>query len=163
MNDTAKEHAPDPESMSPQDAAFLESEANEFLGEPLQAFSAMRRNAAQALGNRLFCGTAQVEGDDAGLYPGAMADAVIVLYLCSCPKIEVLRALRKPEEIHAKAMDWADEREIAVGTAAGAEALEVYGGILQQISGSQFEVERDPKPQGAAGSAPGAEASPSLP
>ncbi len=143
------ELTPDPESISAQDLAFVQSEATAFQGQILHPFSPMRRNAAQALGNRLFCGTAAVNEQDIGLYPGAMVDAVVALYLCSAPKSEVLIALRKPDIVHARAMEWGEERNIAVGTPTGTEALEVYGDMLRQIAESQFDVERDPKARGA--------------
>lgn len=143
----------EPENISAQDAAFAESEANMFLGRKLEPFSAMRRNAAQALGNRLFCGAVKIDSDDSGLYPGAMADAIIVLYLCCNPRNEVLLAFRKPDVVYARAMEWADSHDIAVGTRAGMEALEVYGDMLRQVSRSQFDLDHDPKAQGAAGEA----------
>jgi hypothetical protein len=134
--------SPDPEQLrdilSDPNRAFLSAEGLIFLGEELKEFSAPRQIAAQALGNRLLSGRVTREQD--GMYDGMYADAVCAIYLCRCPKSDVLLAVRRPEKVLEKAMDWAQESQILLGTPAFEEACEAYGRIFEALEASQFRI-----------------------
>jgi len=118
-----------------------------FRGIELQPFSVRRQIAAQALGNRLL--SARVRFEERGAYDGMFADVAVLLFLCVQPVSTALRALRKPEEVLAAAMDWAETQEIAAGSQIFAEAVEVYAAILRELQEAQFRITETP-----AGAAP---------
>jgi len=119
-------------------AAFLDSDTLSFLGEPLKGFSARRQIAAQAIGNRLLSGCVTRERD--GMYDGMFADVIGVIYLCRCPESDVHLAVRRPEKVLEKALSWADEMQIGIGTPAFEEACEIFGRIIAALEASQFRI-----------------------
>ena len=48
-----------------------------------------------------------------GIYPGALHDVLIVLWLCSLEKdVEIIRAMRSPDEAMGKAIAWGTDHGI---------------------------------------------------
>lgn len=131
----------DPETITAPDRAAIATYT--FLGKPLAPFSIDRQYAAQALGNRLLCGTAELT--EGGTYPGHVFDVVALLFLCASPESVSMLAMRKPDQVRAQAMAWAQENAISFGSAAMREASEIYAGILGDLQESQFDIIEDPK------------------
>jgi hypothetical protein len=135
---------PDPESpearkaLTPE-AAFTESAAMYFRGQLLKPSRKRVEYAAQALGNRVLCGTANLS--DGALYEGFLVDVVVMMYLCTCPASEVMKAVRMPDKVLEQALEWGDLNEISLGSEAWDEAVGNYWSIFEQINKSRFKVE----------------------
>jgi hypothetical protein len=93
----------------PVNKAFLESENHEFDGVKLEPYSPMRIVAAQAMGMH------HGRVDPAGMeqfervlvYPGAVRDVCIVLWLCSIKdELQIDQAARAPVHAAKLAIEW---------------------------------------------------------
>lgn len=144
---------PDPETqMHPADKSSLVG-GHVFLGQELKPFCALRRNAVQHMGHKLFCGTAdfdedQFRSDDgketrATLYPGAISDTILVLYVCSIPDSQVMRVFRRTDESVERAMAWGAKNDIALGTKNFLEATQVVGDLYTEWRDSRFEIDHE--------------------
>ncbi len=150
MSDKDEAYAPDE-----AEAAFVNSD-NHALGElELQPYTPSRVVAAQRMGM-----VYPSIGDDAmeqfrktGLYPGALQDVLILLWLLSlADEKEVLRALRRPDESLIKAIQWGADRGIT--KAGGDKFWAAYDKFIQVVSEANAS-EGVPKTDG--GNAPGNE------
>jgi hypothetical protein len=123
---------------TPADKAFTDS-ANKFLGATeLHPYSASRAVAAQALG-LIYpnVGTESLEQfHKTGMYPGAVQDVLIVLWLCSIPDKEVIAAMRKPDESLAKAIEWGATLKITLAGEEWWQAYQQFMNIMTEISES---------------------------
>ena len=147
----------------PATAAFVESDAHTLFGRPLAPFSIRRQIAAQALGNRLLCGRARMEppqpctrcaarrdpacpacagtGERHGTYDGQFADVIGLLYLCTAPDTESLRAVRDPAAVLDAALGWAERERLTLGSPRYLEACAVFFALLSDLQRAQFAVE----------------------
>jgi hypothetical protein len=73
-----------------------------------------------------------------------LLDVACLLYLCVCPKSEVMLAMRKPADVQERALAWAEEMGIGLGSERFAEACGVYAQILGELQDAQFTVEGGP-------------------
>lgn len=106
-------------------------------GGPQFHVNARTGEAATAVPNCPACGgTGQIHGS----YDGMFSDVAALLYLCTCPKAEVLAAFSSPAAVLDRALDWAERQQIAIGSARHAEACAVYHAILADLQRSQFTV-----------------------
>lgn len=115
--------------MEPADAAFVQSDAHEVDGLALEPFTPAREVAAQAMGLKYPNLLAEDEEpfNATGVYPGALMDIAIVLFLCSqrddppdekakrkgtwqSAKDKLRRALSRPLEARETAIEWAAEQ-----------------------------------------------------
>jgi len=133
------EEQPDPENLTAEQA-FQQSGEMHFQGELLRPSRKRCEYAAQALGNRVLCGTANITPGMTSLYEGFLTDVIVMLYLCRCNASEVLQAHRKPDHILEAALTWGDERGISQGSEAFAEAANLYWDIFAQIQAGRFKV-----------------------
>lgn len=101
---------PDPETQEQEqrDAAFLDADAHEVFGVPLNPFSYSRMALCERMGMRLFRLRAG-DMDEAGRYDGWMQDVALVLWACASPDIDIKRALRDPDGAAMRAMEWMDQ------------------------------------------------------
>ena len=147
----------------PVTAAFVESDAHALFGRPILPFSIRRQIAAQALGNRLLCGRARMEppqpcsrcaarhdpacpscggsGERHSTYDGQVADVIGLLYLCTAPDAESLRAVRDPAAVLDTALGWAERERITLGSPRYLEACAVFFALLSDLQRAQFTVE----------------------
>jgi hypothetical protein len=98
----------------PAEEAFVQSEAHELGNLELQPYTADRAIAAQAMFLRYgFVDDAGVEFFKAHrIYPGAVRDVAIVLWLCSLKdEITIDKACRDPIAGARKAVEWLHERK----------------------------------------------------
>lgn len=151
---TTPEPAPEVE---PEEEAFIGSKIGPTLfDEPLRAYSPSRRVAAQSMG----ClypfigddGAAQFERT--GIYPGAVKDAAIVLWLCSLEDASEQtsaqvkggawnpsKAMHRPEAALGAALEWAEELElITVGTERFSQAFGEFVKIVTAVEKSKFTI-----------------------
>lgn len=152
----------DDEAPAPSERAFTHSIARTFRGLPLQPFAVRRQIAAQALGNRVLCGTARLEpaqpcrtcvgapapscpnchgsGFIFPAYPGMFADIVATLFLClrTSTRETVNLALTDPDAVRELALQWSEAGQLILGSAAYQEASRVYWEILEELSASRF-------------------------
>ena len=138
----------DPEQLTP-DTAFQAASFKEYRGKPIKPFSAKRVIAAQSLGLRLWTMSDEDREklSDSIFYSGIIADAVQVLYLCMCEEDDVLRAIRSPAAITAKALAWADAEEIRPGTDQYRDCMQIYIECVNEIFASTAEVKGSPDPK----------------
>ena len=100
----------------PAEAAFTQSDTHELGDLNLQPYTPDRAWAAQAMGLRYgFIDDAGVEFfKEHRIYPGALRDVAIVLWLCSLTdEIEIDKASRNPIAAARKAATWSDEHKLA--------------------------------------------------
>lgn len=90
-----------------------------FRGKPLAPLCFMRRRAANALGVRFGSLSADEVSalQNTGFYQGIDTDVVLVLFLLSISKVEVIKALRLPEQYFEKALKWGEANNLEPGTA----------------------------------------------
>jgi hypothetical protein len=96
--------------------AFVNSDAHAFNGTELQPYTPSRIVAAQAMGLRYpnIGEEALEQFNRTGVYPGALQDTLIVLWLCTLAEphkdgpgaAQVRRAMRRPDESIEKAIAW---------------------------------------------------------
>jgi hypothetical protein len=145
---------PDPEALTPEQA-FREADELFWGTKKLKPSKRRAQYAAQALGNRLLCGTANIQqvgnitDEESGeerprynLYEGLFIDAVCMVYLCICPESDVILAARKPEAVIDKALTWGEREGIDFGSPKFEEAQQIYWRIFEQMYASQFEMAR---------------------
>jgi hypothetical protein len=120
-------------SDTPADQAFTRAAAPLWDGKLLKPLSARRLIAAQSCGLRIFKISASPTGEDPGLYDGIFWDAVIVVYLCTAPDSESLRAVRDPGSVSARALAWAEEQEIGPASPRFAELIQIFGEMIEEI------------------------------
>jgi hypothetical protein len=109
-----------------------------FRGIALEPLSVRRQLAAQALGNKLLSG--RVKLDEGGAYDGMFADVAVMLFLCSQPVSVAHRAIRRPDDVHQEALEWAEKEGISIGSKDFVAACNVYADILRELQDAQFEV-----------------------
>jgi hypothetical protein len=159
-DDNSADFTPDPEhALAAPDQNFAAGDSLTFLGEPLKGFSIRRQFAAQACGNRLLCGRAQLDrvpctcggneptcelcggtGERSGAYDGMFIDVAVLIYLCRCPLSEVQLASRRPNTVVDNALAWAEEAGMNIGSEVFNEACQIYAAIMQQLQDAQFKV-----------------------
>ena len=105
------------EAYEPDDAeaAFTQSDTHTFGDVELQPYTPQRAVAAQAIGLRHpnIGEDGMEQFQKTGVYPGALSDVCILLYLCSLVKPEeVRRAMRKPDESLDAAISWGAQHGI---------------------------------------------------
>jgi hypothetical protein len=155
----------------PEDSAFIAAKRGfELFGQPLKHYSASRKVAAQAMGMQWpFIGEAALAQLQAtNMYPGALRDTALVLWLCTLPdpsdqtmeqvkakEWNPSKALSKPDDARDAALAWADKTGIT-DTAGSqfAEAFQVFFGIVSGADASQFTIEVE-KVAGESGNEPG--------
>ncbi len=98
----------DPEQVT-VDSAFLESNNHEFDDVKLEPYSPMRIVAAQAMG--MHHGRVDPAGmeqfERVSIYPGAVRDVCIVLWLCSIKdELQIDQAARAPVHAAKLAVEW---------------------------------------------------------
>lgn len=158
MSDPTSDHrSPTAEdaAYAPDDSAetaFTESD-NHALGDlELQPYNPIRIVAAQAMGLRHpnIGEEAMEQFKTTGVYPGALSDTLIVLYLCTLgTAAEVRRCGRKPDEAYEKAIAWGAERGII--NMRSETFWQAYGKFIDIVSEVSASV-TVPKLEGAAAS-----------
>ena len=140
------------------DQAFLGAVAGNTLGdEPLRPFSFSRKIAAQCMGCQapMLSGAAREAMSNTGLYPGALNDTIIVLWLCTLKDASEItledfksgafspeRAINQPAEAAEKARTWAELKGLGdVASEAFVEAWKKFLSIMFGIDASIFEVQ----------------------
>jgi hypothetical protein len=143
--------------------AFLKAKQPlELFGEPLRAYSASRKVAAQTMGLLYpYVGDAGAERmQRTGVYPGALKDVIIVLWLCSIQDASEQsrdqvragewnpsKALQKPEAAVDVAVEWASEKGLAdIDSKEWTEAFAAFISIVQPVADSEFNVTTNPAP-----------------
>lgn len=99
----------------PAEEAFVKSDAHALDDLELQPYTPDRAWAAQAMGLRYgFVDDAGVEFfREHRIYPGALRDVAIVLWLCSLDdEVEIDKASRNPVAAARKAATWAHDRKL---------------------------------------------------
>src|SRR5882757_5630468 len=97
------------------EAGFVNSDSHAFGEIELQSYSPSGVVAAQAMGMRYpnIGDEALEQFNRTGVYPSALLDTLIVLWLCTLKKPEeVRRAMRRPDESVEKAIAWGAERGV---------------------------------------------------
>lgn len=146
--------------------SFIEAKRGfELFSADLKPYSASRKVAAQAMGMRWpFIGEdALAQFQATNMYPGAIRDCIIVLWLCSIqdPSEQSLeavkakewnpsRALSKPDDARTVALEWADKAGITDPTGPKfAEAFQVFFAIVSGVDAASFTLERESKIEGS--------------
>lgn len=149
--------------MNPQESAekiFTET-MNGFtlFGEELAPYTAQRKVAAQSMGMLYpFVGEAgQKAIEESGIYPGAVKDMAIILWLCSVPILgkekddwTPSRATRNPSKALDAALKFAEEKEfVEPAQKPFFEAYQVFMAIVSGVSASEFSLKlstNEPQP-----------------
>ena len=142
------------DEITPEEKSFIEGKRGfELFGEPLAPYSASRKVAAQAMGMQWpFIGEAALAQLQAtNMYPGALRDAAILLWLCTLPDASTAlargvwtpsRALSKPDEARDAALEWADAAGITDTSGPKfSEAFQLYFGIVTGADAAAFRIE----------------------
>lgn len=149
---------------SPEQAFIGAKVGYEFDGIPLRPYSASRKVAAQSLGLLYpYIGDAGAElVEKTGVYPGALLDTIIVLWLCSLPDPQDLtiaehrdgawtpaRAMSRQDAAKEEMMAWADRHGILdVQCEKFLGAYQIFIAILSGVSASEFQLKVDGVKQG---------------
>jgi hypothetical protein len=136
----------------PAESAFTQSDSH-ILGDlDLQSYTPDRAWAAQAMGLRYgFVDDAGVEFfKEHRIYPGALRDVAIVLWLCSITdEIEIDKASRNPIAAARKAATWSHEHKLDNARGEGFwSAYAVFMKIMAEVDASVST----PEPSGNEGS-----------
>jgi hypothetical protein len=126
------------------DQAAARSRSYEFAGQKLEPFSRTRQTAAESMGAKIASasfGNCADQLAETGSYPGFLADAQIIVWLCSQPSSASYRAVRKPDEAVTKAMQWWEANGGDIGTARHIELMEAFGQIIEDIFAVQAEID----------------------
>lgn len=126
------------------DQATARSQSYEFGGMELEPFSRTRQTAAEAMGAKIAStsfGHYAETLSETGSYPGFLADAQMIVWLCSQPINASYRAVRKPDEAVTKAMQWWEANGGDIGGDEHIELLEVFGSIIGDIFAVQAEID----------------------
>jgi len=146
------------ETQGQSEKSFIEAKRGfELFGDPLHSYSASRKVAAQAMGMRWpFIGEdALAQFQATNMYPGALRDCAIVLWLCTIqdPSEQSLeavkakewnpsRALTKPDDARTAALEWADKAGITdTAGAKFSEAFQVFFAIVSGVDSATFKIE----------------------
>jgi len=137
-----------------EETAFINAKRGfELFGAPLNAYSVSKKVAAQAMGMAWpFIGEAALATLQAtNLYPGALRDTVILLWLCTLPDASTAlargvwtpsRALGKPDDARDAALEWADKSGITdTASEKFAEAFQVFFAIVSGVDAASFRIE----------------------
>lgn len=132
--------------------AFTQSGARTLnAGVEIQPYSPSRVVAAQAMGLKYpNIGPDSLEAfNKTGIYPGALQDVLIVLWLCSiADDKEVTRALRAPDDALSKAIAWgATQGIIDTKSDAWWAAYNVFIDIMVEINASRGDPQLPDSPQ----------------
>jgi hypothetical protein len=128
------------QEQSPTEAAFIDSENHEFDGIRLQPYSPMRLVAAQAMG--LHHGRVDAAGMEqwsrVSVYPGAVRDVCIVLWLCSIKdEVQIDQAARAPIHAAMLAVKWGTDHGLLSVTSKKFEsAYELFFKIMKEVRDS---------------------------
>lgn len=139
------------EGGDPQEVAFLQSENHEFDRVKLEPYSPMRLVAAQAMG--LHHGRVDAAGmeqfDRISVYPGAVRDVCIVLWLCSIKDqfvdgdlirsadVQIDQAARAPVHAAKLAIEWGTAHGIIDPTSDKfGDAFGLFFRIMKEIKDS---------------------------
>jgi hypothetical protein len=152
-----KQIAPEEPEIPEEESSFIAAKSDpELFGEPLRKYSPSRKVAAQSMG--CLWPLIGEEGADqmskTGMYPGLLKDMAIVLWLCSQKDASELtkddiragawtpsRALDKPKEALAAALQWAEDNEVTeISGSRFAEGLGIFMGFATAIEASRFTV-----------------------
>jgi|APGre2960657404_1045060.scaffolds.fasta_scaffold40180_3 hypothetical protein len=156
------------EEITPEESSFINAKRGfELFGTPLAPYTASRKVAAQTMGMQWpFIGEAALAQLQAtNMYPGAIRDTAILLWLCTLPDASTAlargvwtpsRALSKPDEARDAALEWADKCGItdSSGPKFG-EAFQVFFGIVTGVDAAQFRIEVEKTGGGESGDEPG--------
>jgi hypothetical protein len=156
---------------APEEAAFNHASAGlEFDKAPLLPFSPARERAAQAMGMKAPAWKqeefALIQGN--GIYPGALRDATIFVWLCSIPTAveqettnmvertlakaqgrkpefksgwTVQRADRNPDEAYEEACRFCDEKGLVLGSSKFLDAYRMVVAKGLEILNSRFDIQ----------------------
>jgi hypothetical protein len=108
-------HDPEEIESAPKqpEASFIKAMmGTDFAGETLKPWTPERKIAAQSMGMLYpLIGDEGVEQmERTGVYPGALKDTIIFVWLCTQKESVVRRAFRKPIEAMEDAIAWASSR-----------------------------------------------------
>ena len=155
------------DDITPEEKAFIEAKRGfELFGTPLAPYTASRKVAAQTMGMQWpFIGEAALaQLQTTNMYPGALRDAAIVLWLCTLPDASTAlargvwtpsRALSKPDEARDAALEWADKEGVTDSSGAKfGEAFQVFFGVVTGADAGAFRIEVE-KTAGESGDEPG--------
>lgn len=137
--------------------AFVSAKAGfELFGESLRKYSPSRKVAAQSMGliYPYIGDDAAAQMEATGIYPGALKDTIICLWLCTLQdasdqdKAEIRagawnpsRVLHKPREALDAAMQWAADLEICdAGSERFGEAFKTFISIATAVEASKFQI-----------------------
>jgi hypothetical protein len=112
---TTDDITPDPEDAPTIDPVAASIQGGEtFRGQPLNAWTPPCKIASQSMGMMYpFIGDGGFEAiERTGLYPGALNDVIIFLWLRLQKPSDVLKAQRKPAEAHQSAVAWAETNNL---------------------------------------------------
>ena len=141
----------------PDEAFIAATTGNALFGEPIRNFSFNRKIAAQAMGCQapILSAEARDAMTRTGVYPGALNDTIIVLWLCTLKDNSELttddykagvftpeRATNQPTQAIEQARAWAEAKKL--DNIAGDEFFEAWKMFLHIMFGidaSVFEVE----------------------
>jgi hypothetical protein len=127
----------------PATKAFIAAASHVFAGINLQPYTPARIVAAQAIGLKYpnIAEDALESFNKTGIYPGALQDVLIVLWLCTLTEDkQVTRALRSPDESLGKAITWGATHGITdTKSEAWWAAYDVFINIMVQINASRSD------------------------
>jgi hypothetical protein len=126
------------------DQAAARSRSYEFAGQKLEPFSRSRQTAAEAMGVKIASasfGSCAETLAETGSYPGFLADAQMIVWLCAQPVVASFRAVRKPDEAVSRAMQWWDANGGDIGSERHIELVETFGDIIGDLFAVQAEIE----------------------
>jgi hypothetical protein len=145
----------DIENQITPDEAAARSFSHEFAGEKLEPFSRTRQTAAEAMGVKIVStnfGQHAEQLIETGSYPGFLADAIAIVWLCAHPVSAAYRAVRKPDEATTRSLQWWEEHGGDVGSEAHIALIEAFSGIIEDVFAVQADIDA---PTGKGGGASG--------
>lgn len=135
---------PKPKRLTP-DQSFIESDGYNLNGLKLRPYSPERMWAADAMGLRYghLSEAASKQFFRKGTYPGMEGDVGIVVWLCSLPDGDEVRAARRdPERAEADALEFAGKHKMISGKQSGFwGAYNLFLKIMDQIHSAYGEPE----------------------
>jgi hypothetical protein len=134
----------DLENQVTPDQAAARSYSYEFAGKKLEPFSKTRQTAAESMGVKIVSasfGRHAEELAETGSYPGFLADAIAIVWLCSQPISTAHRAVRKPDEATTRSMQWWEAEGGDVGSEKHIELIETFSSIIEDVFAVQATIE----------------------
>lgn len=147
-----------PEAIAPEERAFINAKAGfSLFGNPLHAYSASRRVAAQSMG-MLYPYIGEGAGDQfekTGAYAGMLKDILILLWLCTLPDASEMtkEEVRDPQAWNpsravansARALDaaitWGEEQGLMeMNGEKYNEAAQVFIAMVTGVQASEFKL-----------------------